>query len=90
MLHDFLKMIGAGGVQSLLEISRALRIPPAMAVQMADDLTRRGYLQEMGGDCGTSHAGCSDCSGGSTCQVSRNWFLTEKGKAALQTLQADR
>jgi hypothetical protein len=36
MLHDFLKTIRDGEVQSLLEISRSLRISPTMALQMGD------------------------------------------------------
>jgi hypothetical protein len=84
MLHDFLKTIRDGEVQSLLEISRSLRISPTMALQMADDLSRKGYLQEMGVDCGTPQSGCSDCPAGSNCQVmTRHWFLTEKGRAAI-------
>ena len=84
MLHEFLKTIRDGEVQSLLEISHTLRISPTMALQMADDLTRKGYLQEMGVDCDTPQAGCSDCPVGSNCQVlTRHWFLTEKGKAAI-------
>jgi len=84
MLHDFLKTIRDGEVQSLPEISRTLRISPAMALQMADDLSRKGYLQEMGVDCGTPQSGCSDCPAGSGCQVlTQHWFLTEKGKAAV-------
>lgn len=84
MLHEFLKTIRDGEVQSLLEISRSLQISPAMALQMADDLTRKGYLQELGADCDTPQTACLDCPAGSNCQVmTRHWFLTEKGKAAI-------
>ena len=84
MLHEFLKTIRDGEVQSLLEVSRTLKISPAMALQMAGELTRKGYLQEMGVDCDTPQASCSDCPVGSNCQVlTRHWFLTEKGRAAI-------
>jgi hypothetical protein len=83
MLHEFLKEIQDGEVHSLLEIASALRISPAMVLQMADDLARRGYLQEMCGDYATPQVGCGDCPAGSNCQVlTRHWFLTEKGRAA--------
>jgi hypothetical protein len=84
MLHEFLKTIQDDDVQSLLEIACTLRISQTMALQVVDDLTRKGYLQEMSVDCGTPHKGCSDCSVGSKCQrLSRHWFLTEKGRAAI-------
>jgi hypothetical protein len=83
MLHEFLKTIRIGEVQSLTEVSRTMQISPAMALQMADDLTRMGYLQELGADCDTPQAACADCPAGSGCQIlTRHWFLTEKGKAA--------
>jgi FeoC like transcriptional regulator len=84
MLQEFLKTIQDGQVQSLLQVSRSLHISPAMARQMAEDLTRKGYLQELGADCSTPQAACSDCPSGSNCQVwTRLWFLTEKGRAAI-------
>jgi hypothetical protein len=84
MLHEFLKAIRDGEVQSLLEIARTLQIPPALAYQMVEDLTRKGYLQELGTDCSTPQAGCSDCPAGSNCQVlTRRWFLTAKGKVTV-------
>jgi hypothetical protein len=90
MLHEFLKTIRKGEVQSLLQIAHALRISPAMALQMADDLTHRGYLQEMGVDCAMPQVGCSDCPVGSNCRVlPRHWFLTEKGKAAATAISQE-
>lgn len=85
MLYKFLKTIRDGEVQSMQEISRSLQISPAMALQMADDLTRKGYLQELGSDCGTPQEPCSDCTAGSNCQAPvRHWFLTEKGKTVIR------
>jgi hypothetical protein len=90
MLHRFLETIQAGDVQNLLEIARTLRISPAMALQMAGELARKGYLQELGADCGTPQAGCSDCPAESNCQtLPRHWFLTEKGKAAVSGHTSD-
>jgi DNA-binding Lrp family transcriptional regulator len=87
MLHEFLKTIRDGEVQSLLEIARALRISPAIALQLADDLARRGYLQEIGADYDTPQVGCVDCPAGSNCQaLTRHWFLTEKGRAAVSAI----
>jgi hypothetical protein len=90
MLHEFLIAIRDGELQSLLDISRALHISPAMALQMADDLARRGYLQEPGEMCGIQQVTCSDCAAGSACHVlPRHWFLTEKGKLAVRGLRMD-
>ena len=51
MLHRFLETIQAGEVQSLLEIARTMDISPDMVLQMAKELTDKGYLQEIGADC---------------------------------------
>jgi DNA-binding Lrp family transcriptional regulator len=84
MLHRFLDTIQSGDVQSLQEIARRLDISPAMVLQMAQDLTRKGYLQELGSDCDEPQPGCSDCAVSSSCQVIvRHWFLTEKGRLAV-------
>jgi len=84
MLHRFLDTIQAGDVQSLQEIARKLDISLAMVLQMAQDLTRTGYLQEIGSDCEQPQAGCPDCSVNTSCQIIvRHWFLTEKGRAAV-------
>jgi len=84
MLHRFLEMIDAGEVQSLLEIARTMDISPDMVLQMAKELARKGYLEEIGGDCEEPHKGCPDCPVSSTCQViGKHWFLTEKGRAAI-------
>jgi DNA-binding Lrp family transcriptional regulator len=84
MLQRFLETIQAGDVQSLLEIARKMDVSPDMVLQMAKDLTDRGYLQEVGVDCETPQQGCSDCAVSGACQVFvRHWFLTEKGRAAV-------
>jgi hypothetical protein len=84
MLYEFLKLIRDENVQSLLEISRVMRISQAMTVQMADELARKGYLQELGAGCDSPQSGCSSCPAGSSCQVpARHWFLTKKGNAVV-------
>ncbi len=84
MLKRFLETIQAGDVQSLLEIADKLDISPGMVLQMAQDLTLKGYLQEIGSDCAEPQPGCSDCAVNSSCQaIVRHWFLTEKGRSAV-------
>jgi hypothetical protein len=84
MLYRFLKTIQSGDVQSLLEIAHTMDISPDMVLQMANELTSKGYLQEIGADCEEPQKGCPDCPVNSTCQVIvKHRFLTEKGKAAV-------
>ena len=81
MLHRFLDTIQAGDVQSLLEIARKMDISPDMVLQIAKELTNKGYLQEIGAGCDTPQPGCSDCAVNNSCQgLVRHWFLTEKGR----------
>lgn len=71
-------------MQSLLEIARTMDIPPDMVLQIAKELTNKGYLQEIGADCNVPQNACSDCPASSACQaIIRHWFLTEKGQAAV-------
>jgi len=87
MLHRFLATIQVGEVQSLLEIARKLGISPDMVLQMAKELTNKGYLQEIGADCEAPQKGCPDCPINSTCQVIvKHWFLTEKGRTAVSNV----
>ena len=87
MLHRFLETIRAGEVQSLLEIARTLDISPDMVLQMAKELTNKGYMQEIGADCDKPQKGCSDCPVNSGCQVIvRHWFLTEKGRTVVSSM----
>jgi FeoC like transcriptional regulator. len=86
MLRRFLATIQAGDMQSLQEIARALGISLAMVLQMAKELTDKGYLQEIGSDCDEPQKGCSDCPVNRGChEVVRHWFLTDKGKAAVSS-----
>jgi len=86
MLHRFLETIQAGDVQSLMEIAHTMDISPNMVLQMANDLTKKGYLQEIGMDCNEPQKGCRDCPVNNTCQVVvKHWFLTDKGRAIVSS-----
>ena len=84
MLTKFLQALQSGEVQSLQDIARSLGVSTAMVLQIAQDLTVKGYLQEIGSDCDTPQNACGDCPVTSTCHVvTRHWFLTDKGRRAL-------
>ena len=90
MLHRFLEKIQAGEVQSLLEIACSLDISPDMVLQMALELTNKGYLQEIGADCQEPQKGCPECPATGTCQgAARHWFLTEKGRSVGASRRVD-
>jgi hypothetical protein len=83
MLHRFLETLWGGDVQSTQDIARRLDISQEMVLLIAQDLTRKGYLQELGSDCGEPHSGCPDCPINGSCQApTRHWFLTPKGRLA--------
>jgi len=84
MLYQFLKTIQTEKAQSLLEIARSMNISANMALQIVDDLTSKGYLQEFGMDCNDGKNTCSDCPVNTCCQaIVRHWFLTDKGRSAI-------
>lgn len=84
MFYQFLEIVQNGQVQSLLEVAQKMSISPDMVLQIAKDLSNRGYLQEIGGDCNSSQNICSECPAGSACpSITRHWFLTEKGRTAI-------
>ncbi len=86
MLHRFLETIQAGDVQSLAEIARTMDISPDMVLRMAQELTNKGYLQEIGTNCDEPQKGCPDCPVNNTCQgFVKHWFLTEKGKTVVSS-----
>jgi len=58
-----------------------MEISANLALQIASELTRKGYLQEIGVDCQEGQAGCEDCPEINDCHTTlKSWFLTEKGK----------
>jgi len=85
MFHQFLQIVRSGAVQSQFEIAEKLNISPEMVVQIARDLTARGYLEGAAEECSpVETSGCSGCPAGSACHSSiSTWGLTEKGKKAV-------
>ena len=85
MFHQFLRLLRDNEVQSQLDLAQKLNVSPGLVVQIARDLTRRGYLLEGSGACGEDEPACGGCSAAHTCQiVSTVWTLTEKGIKAIQ------
>jgi hypothetical protein len=85
MLQRFLSIVQNGEIQSHLELAQKLGVSPFMVLQMARDLSRRGYLNEFDADCFAQESTCPSCSVGAACQLmGRTWSLTEKGKKVLK------
>ena len=83
MLVAFLKVIKDGNLMSMLEVAQKLQIAPGMAYRIAEELAHKGYLEEVGVDCGTPGSGCTGCPAGGSCgSHTRRWLLTAKGDAA--------
>jgi hypothetical protein len=89
-----LGLLSYGGIRSTSELARRLGVSEALVGMMAEDLTRRGYLQALGGggatvggDCST---GCGGCAVVSQCKLPGATdrlpllALTEKGKTAAR------
>jgi hypothetical protein len=79
-----LGLLSYGGIRSTSDLAKRLGVSEAMVGMMAEDLTRRGYLQALGGgDCST---GCGGCAVVSQCKLPGAedrlplLALTEKGK----------
>jgi hypothetical protein len=84
MFQQFLRIVSQGDVQSQYEIARKLKISPVMVLQIAQELTRTGYLVESGGACAQPGEPCAGCMTSSACQASfRQWSLTGKGEKAI-------
>jgi len=84
MLYKFLETIQSGKVQSLFEIAQSMGISPDMALHMAQELSRKGYLQEIGADCAIPQKTCPECPISNSCNVAvKHWFLTEKARQQL-------
>lgn len=79
-----LGLLSYGGIRSTSDLARRLGVSEALVGMMAEDLTRRGYLQALsGGDCSS---GCGGCAIVSQCKLPGAddrlplLALTEKGK----------
>ena len=84
-----LGLLSYGGIRSTSDLAKGLGVSEALVGMMAEDLTRRGYLQALGGDCGSSpQAACGGCAVVSQCKLPGAedrlplLALTEKGKLA--------
>lgn len=79
-----LRLLNTGGIHALDRIAAELGISEALAGEMADGLTRRGYLAALSQECGS---GCDGCAVAGMCAApgqatSRVLMLTEKGRRA--------
>jgi hypothetical protein len=84
LLTQFLQIVKNGEMQSHLEIARKMQVSPAMVVEIARELTRRGYLSEYNEACHAQDTNCLSCSTSAACQIlGRTWSLTEKGQRAV-------
>jgi hypothetical protein len=80
MLQRVLALIRSGEAGTTLEIASRLGVSPTLVLQMAEELTRKGYLAEASPGCQEDQSGCSDCSSTGACHLqSRHWALTQKG-----------
>ena len=84
MLHQLLKIIQTGKAHNLAEIALSMNISADMVLQIIQELTSKGYLQEINADCNESESACSDCPANNGChKFVRQWLLTEKGKTTV-------
>ena len=85
MLTQFLQMVQNGEMQSQLEIARRMGVSPAIVVEIAHELTQRGYLSEYNEACRAQDTNCLSCGVSTACTImGRTWSLTEKGKRAAE------
>ena len=84
MIDRFLGIIQAGEGRSLSEISHMMGISRDMILKIVNELTNKGYLQEVSADCEKPHNECSKCPAKNACQANiKQWFVTEKGRTAI-------
>lgn len=84
MLLAILKAMTQGTIHSQAELARRLKVSEGLLVQMLEDLTRMGYLRQIGGGCDSR---CAACPLAKTCAVggpTKVWALTEKGRRAVE------
>ena len=78
MLNRLLELLRAGGTHRVTELAHELDTTPALVEVMLEDLSRMGYLKQVGGACSEGCDGCSLaslCTAGTSGQV---WALTEQ------------
>ena len=69
MLTQFLQMVQNGEMQSQLEIARRMGVSPAIVVEIAHELTQRGYLSEYNEACRAQDTNCLSCGVSTACTM---------------------
>lgn len=85
MFQQFLQIVRQGTVLNQFEIAEKMGVSPALVLQIARELTKRGYLQGNAdsSECQKPGETCGGCPLGGTCQsLFNSWVLTEKGEKA--------
>lgn len=86
MLVDLLRRVDAAGTVHLEQLADDLGVTVEVVRHMLADLTLRGLLKPMGGECTTRCGGCafaSSCHGNA---LETSWQLTASGRAAAGRL----
>jgi predicted ArsR family transcriptional regulator len=77
-----LRLLQAGGTRRLDDLANNLETTPQMVEAMLEELSRLGYLRQVGSGCSER---CDACPMAGKCQVAsggRVWTLTERGLQA--------
>lgn len=82
MLQQLLRLVGAGGLQTVPALAQTLALPEALVRQMLAQLEQQGYLRAVMA-CAESCAGCAVAAGCQLFSAARVWTLTERGQRAL-------
>jgi hypothetical protein len=78
MLDRLLELLQSGGTHRVGDLARALDTTPELVEVMLDDLSRMGYLRQVGGQCTEMCETCPMaglCAAGSSGQL---WTLTAR------------
>jgi predicted ArsR family transcriptional regulator len=79
MLSKLIELLLAGGTHRVSDIAHSLGTTPQLVEAMLEDLTRMGYLRQLGTQC---EGQCKMCPVAGMCTAEANgrvWTLTEKG-----------
>ena len=82
MLNKLLERLRSGGTHRIADLAQDLETTPELVEVMLEDLVRMGYLNQVGGTCDRSCAGCSLAGLCAAGEGGRVWSLTEKGSDA--------
>ncbi len=83
MLRKLLRLATSMGTARTSEIAHSLGVSPALAEQLLEDLTRKGYLESVVEGCSVP---CERCPLQAAClfrNQARLWVLTRKGEQLL-------